>query len=43
MDKPKAMKKPTQKYEFQITDLLEPGMALIIAIFMIARLAQLVA
>jgi hypothetical protein len=37
------MKKPTQKYEFQITDLLEPGMALVIAIFMIARLAQLVA
>ena len=37
------MKKPTQTSTFQITDLLEPGMALIIAIFMIARLAQLVA
>jgi hypothetical protein len=37
------MKKPTQKSQFQITDLLELGMALIIAIFMIARLAQLVA
>jgi len=37
------MKKPTQTSTFQITDLLELGMALIIAIFMIARLAQLVA